>query len=246
MTAATPRLEIWLADLEGLQPALEAAEKRIALLAPSERAWNAAPSSSNATRRLSRLALRVLLARWGVGEARGAEFATETRGKPKLRDHNAHFSVSHTRDHALIAIAGIGPIGIDLEGDRTIQLGTARLSLMIAAAGALANMTADQEDSIEFGDRSLRAWTALEAFGKARGSGIGALLTDIGITASGARALSRADTAARAAELMSATDLKVRHLHLPPGWHGAVAAPASLLEAAPAVHELMHEHCESI
>jgi phosphopantetheinyl transferase len=153
-----------------------------------------------------------------------------------------HLSLSHTRDHALFALGNSGPLGIDLEGDRTIQLGTARLALMIAAAEALAGSRAD-DDRPDTAAGSVAAWTVLEAFAKARGSGIGALLTELGITAAGARSSSPEEVAARAAGLVATTCFHVHRLQLPKGWHGAVAVPGGAAVPDLVPRMMRAEHC---
>lgn len=243
MTSTSLRFEIWLADLSRLEAALEAAERRLGLLSASERAWPADGTPISSTRRSSRIALRLALSRWGIEAARGVEFVLEPLGKPRLPGEPAHFSLSHTRHHALIAIAEGGPIGADLEGERVIQLSHARQWLMIAAADAMAGATAKQGGMGLETTRSIQAWTALEAFAKARGSGIGALLTDLGITASGARAPSLCDTETRAKELLAAEGLMVRSLSLPAGWYGSIAVPEDLAARTPGVREMTPEHC---
>lgn len=242
MTAGGPRLEIWLADLKQLEPALNAAERRHAVLASSERAWSNTPGPAVEARRLSRIALRLLLARWNRDVACGVEFATGPHGKPLLTGGTAHFSLSHTRDHALFAISAASPVGVDLEADRTIQLGTARLALMIAAADALAGAHSGHAapDTVE---RSVQAWTVLEAFAKARGSGIGALLTELGITAAGLRAGSPVEIAARAADLLDTTRFRVHRLTLPTGWHGAVASAGDITSSESTPRMMLAEHC---
>ena len=66
-------LEILHADLEALSPVLEEIESRDGLLSPSELEWSKSapsPSPNRMWRRLGRIALRGLLARAWVPQAR--------------------------------------------------------------------------------------------------------------------------------------------------------------------------------
>lgn len=223
---------VWLADLDLLHDRLEALEARSRLLSADERAWSSGPPEVRRRRRTARIALRLLLHRAGAPAARGLEFMTEAGGKPRLGDADASgprlsFNVSHSAGHALIAIAGgPGPVGVDIEAQRTVQLDARRQALIIAAGMALAG---DGWHSAppEARPHVLGAWTRLEAFAKARGSGMGHLLTELGILASRDRRLTDAEAAASAARLRDAEGLSVASLALPAGLFGAVAAAAS-------------------
>jgi 4'-phosphopantetheinyl transferase len=226
MTAAGARplagIEIWLADLEVLAAPLAAADARYHLLAPSERGWpSEPPPETRRWRRLSRVALRVVLARRGIEAARGAELVIDASGKPGLPGGAPAFSVSHAGSLTLIAVAPRGPIGIDLERSRTVQLSPRRQSMIEAAGRALA--------SAPPGASFLSAWTCLEAFAKARGCGIGVLLGELGITAAGTRSVTDADVAVRAKDLLRSAGLAVAPLAMPDGAWAAVSGPTELL-----------------
>lgn len=235
-------LRIWLADLEALSPALEASDVRFGLLSPSERSWPVqAPPESRRLRRLARIALRGVLARAGVSQARGVELAADANGKPALPGSALAFNASHAGKYALIAVAARDPVGIDLEGERLVALSDRRRSMIEAAAAAL---TRGDRPPSALRPAFLQAWTCLEAFAKARGTGIGVLLTELGITASGARVHTDADVAARASTIIATSHLEVVPLHMPGNVYGAVAAPRPISPTDLIVHTLDVAHLD--
>lgn len=242
---ATPPsdLRIWLADLEALSPALEASDARYGLLSPSERSWPVhSPPENRRLRRLARIALRAVLARAGASQALGVEFDADANGKPALPGSALAFNASHAGTYALFALSALGPVGIDLEGRRTVALSERRRVMIEAAAAGLTrgDRAPPSAPNLDF----LQAWTCLEAFGKARGTGIGALLTELGITASGARVHTDADVAARASTIIAASDLEVVPLRMAPNFYAAVAAPRPISPAGLTVHTLDAAHLD--
>ncbi len=228
-------LDIRLADLDALHDPLEALEARAGLLAADERAWSSQPSNDvrRRRRRTARIALRLLLLRAGETGARGDALAADADGKPFLAGGAHAFNVSHSGPWALFALVARGPVGIDIEGPRVVGLGEARQALIRAAGLA---MTGDDIPAVGAG--FLAAWTRLEAFAKARGPGVGALLTELGITAQGVRTLTAEDVARKAAALVDASGLTVAALDLPSGLFGAVCAPAGMLGERPVWSEI--------
>ena len=89
----------------------------------------------------------------------------------------------------------------------------------------------------------LQAWTCLESLAKARGSGVGALLTDLGITAAGTRSVSDAEIAASAARVLDVSTLVVRPLPMPPGLYAAIAGPPALIGSAAGVRQMTAADC---
>ncbi len=81
----------------------------------------------------------------------------------------------------------------------------------------------------------MQAWSRLEAFAKARGSGLARLLADVGVRG-GSSTPARVEAAAR--RVVGEAGLKVRDLTLPPGLYGAVtvgeAASVPRVRAFPA------------
>lgn len=173
--------------------------------------------------------------------ARGVEFAADANGKPALPGSPLAFNASHAGSYALFAVATRGPVGIDLEGERNVALSERRRAMIEIAAGAL-TQTYDVQSALR--PAFLQAWTCLEAFGKARGTGIGVLLTELGITASGTRNYSDADIATRASAIIATSDLEIAPLHMPAKLHAAVAAPRPISAAGLVVHTLDAAHLD--
>lgn len=104
---------------------------------------------------------------------RDVPIAVGDGGKPVLRDHPAHFNLSHSGPRAVIAIAEGGEIGIDVEViDRADGLAgqlddLAMFCLTPAEQAALAAVSAD--DKVRC---FLSYWTAKEARMKLTGEGL--------------------------------------------------------------------------
>lgn len=210
-----------------MSDALEQTDQRIGLLSSVERNWTASAAPQQLRhRRSARIALRFVLLQAGVAGARGQLLSEDRHGKPALARSELAFNVSHSGNKALLVVATSGPVGIDLETPRSVSLGRARQDLIVAAARVFVSKPGQE---IEF----LEAWTCLEAFAKARGTGIGALLTELGITAQGVRTLTASQIAARASVLLTSSGLAVSSLELPDRITGAVAGPMSLLRTGP-------------
>ena len=115
---------------------------------------------------------------------RGAEFEIASGGRPSLGKGLPHFNVSHTANVALIAVCRSSPVGVDIECRRTLLMSPDRRRRIVAAAAGFAGGHAiDPESDVDV----LRAWVRLEAVAKARGSGIGVLLTEEGVIGGAAR-----------------------------------------------------------
>jgi phosphopantetheinyl transferase len=134
----------------------------------------------------------------------------------------------------LIALCRKGPVGVDLERPRIVHIGEPRRSQIAAAGAALARRHGDPPISPPEDAELLRAWTRLEAWAKARGSGIGALLTDLGLLGVGSHDAAPEAAAERVRRLAAAEDMAVADLSLPGDLVGAlVARPAALTERPP-------------
>jgi 4'-phosphopantetheinyl transferase len=219
MTASVGRtdIEIWLVDLDRLGPRLIDLERTTPRLDRDEAARAAALSDAgDSTRRLSaHVALRIVLERWCGPGIRGQPLPRDAHGKPWIGAGGIDFSLSHTQAIALIAVSGIGRIGCDIEAVREVKMAPWRVERLVAAAAGLTLETRPPDP--------IAAWTALEAFGKARGTGIGPALTDLDVSG---RRLQLGEVRHHAQVVGSASGLVVGMLALPAGWEGYRAALA--------------------
>ena len=237
-------LQLWLADLELLHGALQRLEADAGLLAADEKVWpQSGRLETQRHRVLTRIVLRLLLARAGAVGARGQPFAIDQHGKPHLRSGVPAFNVSHSGGFALVAIAMRGPVGVDLETERVVRLGAARRALVVAAGNGLGGRIETVNHVASGFGPFLRAWTMLEALAKAEGSGAGHLLTELGITASGVRQYSPADVARKAEGIAAAAGLAVAAVDLPVGFYGAVCATATGIADGVRVQHLTVQSC---
>lgn len=188
-------LEVWTVDLARCTSALEVMEQVSPHLSHDDlqRAATLADAEAVRQRRAAYIALRLILNRaFGIA-VQGVPFERTGTGKPHLPGHAGGFSLSHTHGHALVAVAAEGPIGVDLEWPRDVRVAPERRQRIERAAQSLApgHPLPDTEDR-----RFLQAWVRLEAYAKARGSGIGSVLTQIGV-AGGRRSLHAEDRLAQ-------------------------------------------------
>ncbi len=173
--------EIYFVDLIKSEVLLDAEELRTPRLSDADIDWARAITDEKARRRWrsSRIAIRILLERVAGESLRRIPFQFEPGGRPFLADGGPHFSISHTRDAAIIAVGKKMPVGIDLEcASRVVRMSDDRRLRIIRAAERLGTQPVASGESD--GD-VLRAWVRLEAIAKARGTGIGRLLTDEGV-----------------------------------------------------------------
>jgi len=248
MTGPPPGVELWLVDLRRVGPALAALEKATPRLSDDERQRARQLSASGEDWRLIRVALRLLLERFVGPKLRGLQFSHSSRGKPALPwSAGIEFSLAHSGQFALIAIAP-ADVGVDIEQDRNVRFSPNRQKAMLAAARALVPASPDRH--IEEDPPPIQAWVRLEAWGKARGSGIGALLQDLGIRGPDWKSAgSNIDFGRRAAELLKDEGFVLQDVPLPPPLFGAVAVrrgtailpvrhlpaePAAIMELLPA------------
>lgn len=186
--------DIWIVDLVACQARLIALERERHLLTAVEMTRAAAMSAPGHRDRwiAAHVAVHLVLSDH-IG--RRAAFVTEPGGKPRVADWSGDFSLAHSGDFALIAISMNGRVGIDVEVRRPIRMSDRRRTLIEAAGEAVLPGAALQAGDPDM--RFLTAWTRLEAIAKLRGTGIGALLEDVGIVARGPGAEAVKETAHR-------------------------------------------------
>jgi 4'-phosphopantetheinyl transferase len=224
MSETHASLDLWLVDLDDCAEALEEVERVQPRLAQDDigRAGAILDLRERRHRLAVYTALRILLERVAGPSVRAAPVARKPGTKPRLEDCPADFSLSHTGGFALIGVSKAPPVGVDLEGPRTVQMVPHRMSEIIAIGSTLGEMPLPDEST----DRGfLQAWARLEAFSKARGCGLALTLADLG-----ARGLPRSrpplsELRANAQRLVLETGLTVQDIALPSGLVGAVAAP---------------------
>lgn len=226
MTDPEAGIELWLVDLDRCAEALELAERDVPRLSGDDRERARALSDPRERRRrlAAYTALRVLIERVAGSAARGEPFVRGAGAKPRLASSSAEFNLSHADGHALIAVsAAAGSLGVDLEKVRLAKMAPRRLAEIVAAGEGLGDKPLSG-----LGDERafLQAWARLEAFAKARGSGLARTLVDLGLRGRGRAQpppLPQVRTAAR--RLADAAGLLVCDVRLLPGFRGAVAVP---------------------
>jgi len=167
--------ELWRVDLEKAGAALESMERDVPRLSGDElrRLGVIVSEDVRRERRLTYVALRILLERRIGPAARQADFARSPSGKPALADGAVAFSLAHTQGLALIAL-GADPIGVDVERVRDVRIPEDRRgpieneAVALAVGAPLPGRDADQ--------RFLAAWVRIEAAAKAWGTGVGPAL----------------------------------------------------------------------
>ena len=116
-----------------------------------------------------RSALRVTLARYVEQAAADLNFQYGQFGKPELRDHRLQFNLSHSGDHALVAVS-VQELGIDLEfmGKDNVDLDGLIDMVCHPSERAALNVLDAAEKSAQF----YRLWTQKEAYCKTLGLGL--------------------------------------------------------------------------
>lgn len=124
----------------------------------------------------SRWLLRNVLARYTNSAAEALEFLRTDKGKPYLPHSDVHFSLSHSGDKAVLAVAKVELIGVDIERVKTMR-DLSRIAELYYHPNEFARLQTlhDHERS----DYFYRLWTLKEAFFKALGTGISAGLEKI-------------------------------------------------------------------
>lgn len=221
MTHADDSVELWLVDLSASAAALEALECETPRLADTEsaRAAAIADAAGRRQRLAAYAALRVLLERAAGPAVRRQPLARGPAGKPRLAGGGAEFSLSHTEGFALIGVAAVSPVGVDVERQRPLGMLQRRRDEICAVGSGLSGRLADPESHAGL----MQAWVRLEAFSKGRGRGVAQTLADLGLRGNRGLPVPPAHLEAEARRLARQAGLAVFDLELPPGLHGAAA-----------------------
>lgn len=112
-------------------------------------------------------ARRVLAALTGIA-LNEIEIYAAAKGKPLLRnDPGLHFSISHARDVAMVAVSRVAPVGVDIEQMRSVPNAETILRRFFTHEDVSAILTDDRRDL-----RFIEAWTRSEARVKVRGASV--------------------------------------------------------------------------
>lgn len=175
--------DVWIVDLGAEAAALLAAHEARPLLTEAERVRAERIVDVRLRERwiAAHTALHLVLAD-RVGRAIRFD-ASGAMAKPRVADWKGDFSLTHTGELVMIAVCDEGQLGVDAEVRRPVRISTERRGLIeIAGAAVLPDVALpDGDPDLRF----LAAWTRLEAIGKLRGTGVGALLEQLGIVARG-------------------------------------------------------------
>lgn len=135
----------------------------------------------------SHAALRIILAGVLGLNPRTLAFTTSPMGRPSLageaglagRNARLDFNLSHSGDHALVALSTTSRIGVDIEAHRPLPdaLRIARAHFHPREVAALEAVGPDRETAF-YG-----VWTAKEAFVKATGTGLSTPLSGFAVSA---------------------------------------------------------------
>ena len=145
-------------------------ERRLqTLLDPGEAARAARFATPDLRRRyvVSHGVLRLILSTCTGRAPRAIAIAAGARGKPFISG-GPHFSLSHSDDVALVAVAARGPIGVDVEGIRP-GLRIDEFARELVRARDVADIEAMPSDRRE--RAWFQAWTRWEAIAKAADDG---------------------------------------------------------------------------
>lgn len=178
-------VEIWFVDLDAAEAVLERAETETPRLAREDLAEIArlVHPERRSERRLSRIALRLLIARAaGDGRYNGVALTRSASGRPSIAGAAFDFSVSHAAGYALLGLAhgGNARIGVDLEGLRDLAMSDERRRRIVAAAEVVGGAPLSPSAPVDIAD-VLDAWVRLEALAKASGRGMARVLSEVGV-----------------------------------------------------------------
>lgn len=233
----TRSIEVWLVDLDQSARALDALEQAKPRLSDEDeqRIARFADPAQALRRRRAAIALRALIAAATHDSSLDRQpFRHRPQGKPVLENASIAFSISHAGSCSLIALAPAGvEVGVDLERKRLLHIAEDRRALLVQAARELTPEPLPGDGKADADGEVLHAWVRLEALAKARGCGIGRVLTEAGVLARGSgRAQQAASRSSPTAEAFPVLDLVIPQ-NVPGGpWYGALASTAGTSAAA--------------
>ncbi len=229
-------MNVWFVDAVQCGSALEDWERQNCALdeATNARLSRILDDSERKLRRAVHIALRILIDFHAGPAWRGVPLQVMESGRPTLPNSGIGFSISHTHGAGLIALSQPAQVGVDLEArTRPVRLSPARQQAIIKAAASLVGAAGGgaSEKEPDF----LTAWVRLEAYAKATGIGIGAVLTEVLAPLRHAQVgpnQSPSKSELSAGAVLQETDIQVWDVDVGEGF---VAAVAGSVDTAPPV-----------
>lgn len=172
-------VDIWRIELNleaGCLPALQA-------LLSSEEADQARRFHFERDRRrylVSHAALRCILGGYLDLSPQSIAFRFSRHGKPSLREHGGlYFNLAHSHELALVAVTGLGEVGVDIEHVRPLE------DMDSIARHSFSEHEYNQLQALPAGERLqgfFQCWSRKEAFIKALGEGLSYPLQQFSVT----------------------------------------------------------------
>lgn len=165
---------VWWANAEFVHRDLELSGDSYGLLAPDAGQGLSEPS------RLARIILRLALHSSGAADLAREPIGRSNAGRPYFdRPGCPDFNISHSAGHVAVAIAFNGPVGIDIEQIRPLKMSAERQQRIADQAVQHGLILETENSNVRDAADFLSMWTRLEAVAKARGDGIGAVLSEL-------------------------------------------------------------------
>lgn len=228
VTGSASNTHVWYVDVAVCAGALQSWQDRAGALDVATRARLDQIKNDNErkTRFTVHSALRVLIEHTKGPSWRNKPLVYSSAGKPSMPGLGQSLSLSHTKGVGLIALSPSPTVGVDIEArHRCIKMQPERQQAIISAAGAVSQMSAQQQTQLSF----ISAWVRLEACAKATGRGLAPLLTEAmaPLRQNGAQILAKETEGL-------ADKLSVYELEVAPGFVAAIALGKA--QSAPEVH----------
>jgi len=218
-------VHVWELPLSISEPAFTTLAK---LLSPDERDRASRFRFEKDARRftVARASLRAILSGYMLSSARDLRFVYSQHGKPALADssHDIRFSVSHSGELALFAVARGRDVGVDVEIIRedveTNKL--ARRYFSVRERESLLLLPPQQRLAAFF-----RCWTCKEAFLKAQGVGLSRSLESFDVEVDPSRSARLISTRPNVDESEA---WFLHDIDVPPGYAAAMAVEGRITE----------------